>query len=59
MPVLPEEPLTKITLHLFSRDVADLKRWVGPGYQVYIRNVVREYCKNRRRVAKRMDELDD
>jgi hypothetical protein len=45
MPTLQEEPLTQITLDLFSRDVATLRDLVGDGYNVKIREVVRTYCR--------------
>ena len=44
MPTLQEEPLTQITLDLFSSDVATLRDLVGDGYTVKIREVVRTYC---------------
>lgn len=36
-----EEPLTKVTLNLFSKDVEFLQRHYGQGYSVEIRKMVR------------------
>jgi len=46
MPTLQEEPLTEITLNLFSSDVATLRDLVGDEYTVKLREVVRTYCRS-------------
>jgi hypothetical protein len=48
MPILPEEPLTKVTLNLFTSDVEELKKTSGYGYTTKIRELVRQYCKTSR-----------
>ena len=45
MPTLQEEPLTEITLNLFSSDVATLRDLVGDEFTVKLREVVRTYCR--------------
>lgn len=37
-----EEPLTKVTLNLFSKDVKFLQEHFGQGYSVEIRKIVRK-----------------
>src|SRR5258708_3521074 len=43
MPRVNEEPLTKITLNLFSPDVEPLKQIAPQGYTEKIREIVREW----------------
>jgi hypothetical protein len=45
MPTLEGEPLTKVTLNLYTDDVATLKSLVGLGYTVKIREIVRAWCR--------------
>jgi len=45
MPTLEGDPLTKITLNLYTSDVAVLKSVVGEGYTVKIREVIHSYCR--------------
>ena len=57
MPILQEEPLTKVTLNLFTKDVEYLKQRTGLGYTVVIRDVVRTYCRTSRQHDARRKEL--
>lgn len=45
---LAEEPLTKVTLNLFTRDVEDMKRIHGHGYTEVIRRLLRQHLNIRR-----------
>jgi hypothetical protein len=45
MPVLQQEPLTKVTLNLFTADLATLKSVVGPGYTAKVREIVHVWCR--------------
>lgn len=42
---LSEEPLRKVTLNLFARDVDDMKLIHGHGYTEVIRRIVRKHLK--------------
>ena len=43
MPIIPEAPLTKVTLNLFASDVEWLKDRFPQGYTLEIRDVVNNY----------------
>lgn len=46
MPNLPtDEPLTKVTLNLFTKDLAELKRREGYGWTGVVRSLVRRHLK--------------
>jgi hypothetical protein len=45
MPILEGEPLTKVTLNLYTSDLATLKSVVGPGYSAKVREIVRAWCR--------------
>ncbi len=47
MPAPSSEPLQKLSLNLYERDVTQLKSIYGPGYQTEIRNIVRRYLRQR------------
>lgn len=43
MPTPTEEPLTKVTLNLFTKDVEWLRSWHPNDYTVEIRRIVQAY----------------
>lgn len=45
---LSEEPLLKITLNLFRKDVEEMKRIHGHGYTEAIRRILRQHLRTRR-----------
>lgn len=45
MPKPSSEPLTKVTLNLFTADVADFKRRYGFGWSEQVRLILRANCK--------------
>lgn len=50
MPRYVDEPITKITLNLFSKDVKELKEICAEGdYTGFIRDIVRSWLNQRRR----------
>ncbi len=49
MPAYPsDEPLRKVTLNLFDRDVLDLKKVDEYGWTSLVRMIIREYLVKRR-----------
>lgn len=57
MPTLQGEPLSKVTLNLFTNDVATLKSVAGEGYTVKVRELVRSYCRTVRQHQKARERL--
>lgn len=47
MPAPSSEPLQKLSLNLYERDVTQLKSIYGSGYQTEVRNIVRRYLRQR------------
>ena len=47
MPQYAEEPLTKITLNLFKKDVSLLKEIFPTDYTTEIRNIIRKWLRAR------------
>jgi hypothetical protein len=45
MPQRPDEPLTKITLNLYTRDVEKFEMRYGYGWSEVIRRLVRKHIK--------------
>lgn len=45
MPNFATEPLTRITINLFSKDLQWYQSHFGTGYQVEIRKILRKYRK--------------
>ncbi len=43
-----EEPITKVTLNLFTADIEYLKSIKGYNYQGRIRNIVHKFCMEQR-----------
>ena len=43
----PDEPITKVTLNLYTRDLVDLKRWEA-NWSTFAREIVHEYCQRHR-----------
>lgn len=46
-----EEPITKITLNLFTTDYKELKKVYGAGWSTRVREVVRNHLRIRRGIA--------
>lgn len=57
MPKPSEEPLTKITLNVFTSDVIAFKRRYGVGYTEQIRLLLRENVKAYQRAKKEIDYI--
>jgi len=45
------EPITKITVNIFTADYEELKRIYGQGWSVRLRDMVRDHLRIRRGVA--------
>jgi len=45
MAYLPTEPLTKVTLNLYTKDVAYMQRTLGTGWSTWIRALVSDRIK--------------
>ncbi len=43
-----DEPISKVTLNLYSRDIEDLRRW-EMNWSAVVRDLVKSYCATRRR----------
>lgn len=43
MPKLPDEPLHKTNINLYSTDVEDMKKLYGYGWSEVVRNLVRSH----------------
>lgn len=59
MPKPSEEPLTKVTLNLFTSDVLAFKRRYGHGYTEQIRLILRENVKAHSRVKEEIDLITE
>lgn len=55
MPKLPDEPLHKTNINLYSTDVEDMKKLYGYGWSEVVRNLVRKHV----RVAIWHKEMED
>lgn len=57
MPRTSEQPLTKVTLNLFTSDVLSLKRRYGHGYTEQIRRIVADEGKEHRRHKRTIESI--
>lgn len=57
MPNKSGESLTKVTLNLFTSDLASLKARYGHGYSEQIRDLVRENVRKHKALQRDMDKL--
>jgi hypothetical protein len=48
-----EEPLTKVTLNLFTKDLEQIRATEGYGWSTWIRNLVRQALSKTRRFNER------
>ena len=60
MPVHPDEPLTKVTLNLYTADVEELAVHYGHGWSTIVRGLVRTHllAKTRPITVGDLDELN-
>ena len=58
MPRVVSEPITKVTLNLYSRDLAWLKKKFPDGYSEHIREIIRAYISGAKKVDLRYGPLD-
>jgi hypothetical protein len=47
MGTLKDEPTTKVTLFLYTKDIETLKRYVGYGYTAKVREIVRQWIRTK------------
>lgn len=53
MPVRPDEPLTKVTLNLYTKDVEEMGVRYGHGWSTMVRSLVHAHLTNVSRVKTR------
>jgi len=58
MPVRPGEPLTKVTLNLYTEDVEELNVHLGHGWSTTVRELVHEHLAKFRKQPYTVGDLD-
>lgn len=57
MPKLPDEPLHKTNINLYSTDVEDMKKLYGYGWSEVVRNLVRSHVA--KKFQNKQEDKDD
>lgn len=56
MPRASDEPLRKVTLNLYEADCAYLEKAYGHGWSQRAREIINDFCKEKRRIIAQRDK---
>jgi len=59
MGILKGEPITKVTLFLYTKDIETLKRTYGYGWSARIREIIRAWSKHKSVSPMRMSDFQE